>query len=65
MKSNNHIISHITSYVIDLTQLKQFYIITYLKVNLFLIVYHLTYLTFLVNLCNQSFELIFSINLFN
>ncbi len=34
----------------DLTQLGQFYIITHLEVDLLLIIRHLTYLTFLVNL---------------
>ncbi len=38
-----------TSYMMDLTWLRQFYIITYLKIDLSLIIYHLTYLTFLVN----------------
>ncbi len=58
-----------TSHVIDLTWSRQFYIITYLKVDLSLIIYHLIYLTFLVNLSNQlfesTFELIYVINLFN
>ncbi len=35
-----------------------------LKVDLSLIIYHLTYLTFLVNFDNQIFELTFSINLY-
>ncbi len=55
MEYNNHIISYITSYMIDLTQLKRFDIIIYPKVNLFLIIHQLTYLTFLVNLFNQFF----------
>ncbi len=38
-----------TSHIIDLMQLKQFYIITHLKVDLLLIIYHLIYLTFLLN----------------
>ncbi len=49
--------------VIDLTQSGQFHIITYLKFNLSLIIGDLIYLTFLVNLYNQTFELTFSINL--
>ncbi len=35
-----------TSHVIDLTQLGQFHIITYSKVDLSLTIYHFTYLTF-------------------
>ncbi len=42
-----------TSFVIDLTQSKQFGIITYLKFDLSLIIYHLTYLTFSNNHLNQ------------
>ena len=38
----------------DLTQSRQFYIITYLKFDFLLIIYHLTYLTFLVNFLNKS-----------
>ncbi len=65
MESDNHIISHMTSYVIDLIQLRQFHIITHSKVDLSLIIRHLIYLTFLVNLHNQLFEPTFLINLFN
>ncbi len=61
MESDNHMIIHITSHVIDLTQLEQFYILTYLKVDLPLIIRHLTYLTFLINLCNHPFKSTFSI----
>ena len=42
-----------TSHIIDLTQLKEFYSITYPKIDLFLIIYYLSYLTFLINLLNQ------------
>ncbi len=45
-----------TSYVMDLTWLEQFHIITHLKVDFSLIIYHLTYLTFSVKLLNQLFE---------
>ncbi len=43
----------------NLTQLGKFDILTYLKVNFSLIIYYLTYLTFLVNLCNQLLQSIF------
>ena len=36
-----------TSYVIDLTRLEEFDIIIYLKIDISLIIYYLTYLTFL------------------
>ena len=52
MKFDNQIISHINNYVIDLTQLKQFDIITYPKIDLFFITYYLIYLIFLINLFN-------------
>ena len=42
-----------TSYVIDPMQLGQFSIITYLKTDLFLIIYYLSYLIFLINFSNQ------------
>ncbi len=45
-------ISHITIYIMDLIQLESFNIINYLKVDLFLIIYHLIYLTFSINLLN-------------
>ncbi len=63
MKFDNHMISHMTSHVIDLTRSRKFYIITYLKADFSLIIYHLTYLTFLANLYNQLFKLTFAINL--
>ncbi len=44
-----------TSHVINLTRLGEFSIITYSKVNLSFIIYHLTYLI----------ELIFTTNFFN
>ncbi len=59
------IISYITSHIINLTQLEYFDIIIYLEFDLSLIIYYLTYLTFLVNLFNQYFELTFLINFFN
>ncbi len=65
IKSDNHIISYTTSYMIDLTQLRQFHILIYLEVDLSFIICHLTYLTFSINLYNQLFELFFTINLFN
>ena len=37
------------SYVIDLIKLGQIYIIIHLKIDLSLIIYYLTYLTFLIN----------------
>ena len=61
MEFNNHKISHIICDIINLTQLRQFYIIIYFKVDLFLIIYYLTYLIFLINFCNQFFI----INFFN
>ena len=45
-------ISYMTSHVIDLTQLRRFNIITYLKINLFFIIYYLIYLIFLINIFN-------------
>ena len=48
----------------NLTQLEQFYIINYFEVDFYLIIYHLTYLTFLVNFYNQSSKSIFLINLY-
>lgn len=65
MKHDNHMINQITSHMIDLTQSKQFGIITYPRINLFFIIHHLTYLTVLINFFNQPFQLTFSINLFN
>ena len=52
------------TYIIDLTQLKQFNIITYLKVDLFFIIHYLTYLIFLVSLFNQFFLSNFLINIY-
>ena len=58
-----------TSHVINLILLEQFHILTYSKVVFLLIIYHLTYLTFLVNFLNQffksTFELTYAINIFN
>ncbi len=54
-----------TSCIIDLTQLGQFYTITYSKVDFSLIMRHLIYLNFLINLYNQIFESTFVINFFN
>ncbi len=65
MESDNQMISHMTSHVIDLIQLEQFYIITYLEVDLSLIIHYLTYLNFLINFHNQRFKSAFTINLFN
>lgn len=51
-----------TSQVRDLMQLKEFIFIIYPKVDLFFIIYHLTYLilqTFLTNFLFQSFQLIY------
>ncbi len=45
-----------TSHMIEPTWLGQFYIITYLEVDLFLIICHLIYLIFLVNFYNQLFK---------
>ena len=39
-----------TSHMIDLIRLKQFQIITHLEIDLLLIIHHLIYLTFLINL---------------
>ncbi len=64
MKSDNHIISHLTSHTIDLTWSRQFYIISYPKINLFSIICYLIFLTFLVNIYNQSFKSIFANQLF-
>ena len=47
----------------DLIKSRQFYIITHLKVDLSLIIYYLTYLTFLVNFLNQLFKSTYTINL--
>lgn len=55
---------HMITYIIDLTQLKQFNIITYLKVDLFFIIHYLTYLIFLVSLFNQFFLSNFLINIY-
>ena len=52
-----------TSHVMDLTWSRQFYIITYPKVDFSLIIRHLTYLTFLPNLLNQPFESTYAIYL--
>ena len=41
-----------TNYVIDLTSLGQFYIIIYPEIDFLLIICHLTYLIFLINLRN-------------
>ena len=60
--------NHITSHVMDLIRLGQFYILTYLEVDLSLIIHDLTYLiksNFCFNLLDQPFELIFWINLCN
>ncbi len=57
--------NHMTSHVMDLTRSGQFHIITYPEVDLSLIIRHLTYLTFSVNLHNQPFESTFAINLLN
>ena len=56
--------SYMTSHVIDLIKLGQFYIITHSKIDLLLIICHLTYLIFLVNFPNQIFESSYAINLF-
>ncbi len=45
-----------TSYIMDLTQLRQFGIITYPKVDFSFIIYYLTYLIFLIKLLNQLFQ---------
>ena len=53
----------------DLTLLRQFYIIIYLEIDFLLIIHHLTYLIFLVNFLNQpfesTFELIYAMNFLN
>lgn len=41
--------SYLTCYMIDLTQSRWFDILTYLKVDFYLIIHHLTYLIFLIN----------------
>ena len=57
------------SHVIDLTWLRQFYIIIHLEVDSLLIIYYLIYLNFLVKLLNEplesTFEITYAINLFN
>ncbi len=56
--------SHVTSYMMDLTWLGQFQIIThpaYPKIDL--VIRHLTYLTFQINLSNQLFESTYATNL--
>ena len=53
IKSDNCIISYITFYMIDLTQLKQFNIITYFKVDFSLIINYLIYLLFSINFFNK------------
>ena len=65
IESNNHIISYITSHIIDLSRLKLFDIIIYLYINFFLIIYYLTYLIFLVSFYNEIFESSFLIRFFN
>ncbi len=59
MEVDNHMISYITSYMIDLTQSGQFYIITYPEIDISLIIRYLIYLTFLINFYNQSFQSIY------
>ncbi len=54
IKPNNYIISHMTSHILDLTQSGWFNIITYFKIDLSLIIYYMTYLTFSINFYNQS-----------
>ncbi len=49
-----------TSHMMDLTRLGQFHISR--KVDFSLVIYHLTHLTFLVNLYDQIFELTYTIN---
>ena len=53
-----------TCHIINLTQLEQFDIINYSKINFFLIICYLTYLIFLVNFYNQPFKSTFLINLY-
>ena len=57
--------NYMTSYIIHLTQSRQFHIIIYLKVDFFLIICHLIYLTFLVNFYNQLLKSTFEINFLN
>ena len=59
IKSNIYIISHMTSHMIDLTQLRQFHIIIYSKIDFSLIICYLIYLTFLINFYNQFFNHLF------
>ena len=50
--------SHMTSYIMDLTRSRQFHIITYLKVDLLLIIRHLIYLiksTFQINFLKLTY----------
>ena len=54
--------SYMTNHVMDLTWSRQFYIITYPKVDLLLIIHHLTYL---INIPNPLFKSSFQINFFN
>ncbi len=55
---------HVTSHVMDLTWLGQFHTITHLAYpEVDLVISHLTYLTFQINLSNQPFESIYAINL--
>ncbi len=56
--------SYIIRHMIDLTRSGQFYIIIHLEIDLSLIICYPTYLIFLANLYNQTFELTFSINLY-
>ena len=53
-----------TSHMIDLIKLRQFYIITHCEVDLLFIIHYLTYLTFFVNFSNHLFQSIYAINLF-
>lgn len=61
MEIDDHRISHMSGHLIDFTWLRQFDIT---KVDFFLIICHLIYLNFLVNLFNQISQSIFSINLY-
>ena len=54
-----------TTYVMNPTWLKQFYIIIHLEIDFFLIIYYLFYLIFSINLCNQFLLSIFWIKLCN
>lgn len=65
MKSGNHIISYMTSYMIDQSQSRQLDIITDPKIDLSFIICQLTYLTISVNLFNQPFKSISLVNFFN